>query len=124
LQEGLQKVSPAMVGSGPEQSWWDTIRGELANLVTIRKAGTPSLLPAETLRRASQRLEAGEVDVALAEIVRLPGSRNASDWTDMAGRYVRARRALDMIETAALLEPRAGLAPEAQPISPAAPVAR
>jgi hypothetical protein len=35
--------------------------------------------------------------------MRLPGAARASDWTDKARRYVAAQRALDEIETAALL---------------------
>jgi hypothetical protein len=63
-------------------------------------------MPAERLRRATRWLEAGQVDVALAEVLRMPGRGNARDWIASARRYVAARRALDAIETAALLEPR------------------
>jgi len=89
--------------------------------VTVRKAGTPSTLPDERLNRATRRLEAGQVDVALAEVLRLPGRDNAQQWIESARRYVAARRALDAVETAALLEPRAqvppapGMAPAALP---------
>ena len=59
------------------------------------------------------------VDVALAEVLRLPGRENAGDWVAKARRYVAARRALDTIETAALVEPRTqppapGRAPRSQ----------
>jgi hypothetical protein len=37
--------------------------------------------------------------------MRLPGRANAADWIEKARRYVAARRALDTIETAALMEP-------------------
>lgn len=106
LQEGLQQVGPELVGAGPDQNWWDALKAEFAGLVTIRKSGTPSTMPAERLRRATRRLESGQVDVALAEVLRMPGRENAQDWIADARRYVAARRALDTIETAALLEPR------------------
>ena len=35
--------------------------------------------------------------------MRLPGAAHASDWVDKARRYVAAHRALDEIESAALL---------------------
>jgi hypothetical protein len=35
--------------------------------------------------------------------MRLPGASSASDWTDKARRYIAAHRALDEIESAALL---------------------
>lgn len=106
LQEGLQNVSADLTGSGPNRSWWEAFRHEIGNLASIRRAGTPSTLPAERLDRARARLEAGQVDVALAEVMRLPGRERATLWVSEAQRYVSARRALDALETAALLEPR------------------
>jgi hypothetical protein len=106
LQEGLQEYSPELTGAGPNQNWWTALKSEFGGLVTVRKAGTPSTMPGERLRRATRRLEAGQVDVALAEVLRMPGRENAREWIAAARRYVAARRALDAIETAALLEPR------------------
>ena len=106
LQEGLLLYGPQLTGAGPQQGWWSAFRVELSGLVTVRRKGTPSTEPAERLRRATRRLEAGQVDVALAEVMRLPGRDHAREWIDDARRYVLARRALDTIETAALLEPR------------------
>ncbi len=106
LQDGLQNVSAQLVRAGPEQGWWDAIRAELGSLIIVRREGSPSPVPAERLRRATRRLEAGQVDVALAEVMRLPGRDAAREWALDARRYVLARRALDAIETAALLEPR------------------
>lgn len=111
LQEGLQKVAPELAGGGPNQSWWNALRTELGGLVMIRKEGTPSPMPVERLTRATRRLEAGQVDVALAEVLRMPARQEASEWISAARQYVAARRALDAIETAALLEPRGQLAP-------------
>jgi hypothetical protein len=106
LQDELQETGPALTGAGPNQNWWTALRAELGELVSIRKEGTPTTIPAERLRRAERRLESGQVDVALAEVLRLPGRENAMDWIAKARRYIAARRALDTIETAALLEPR------------------
>jgi hypothetical protein len=106
LQDGLQETSPELTGGGPNENWWSALKGEFESLVTVRKSGTPSTMPAERLRRATRWLEAGQVDVALAEVLRMPGRGNARDWIASARRYVAARRALDAIETAALLEPR------------------
>ena len=105
LQAGLQEVAPELTGAGPDQNWWSALKMELASLVRVRRAGTASTLPAERLRRATRSLEAGQVDVALVEVLRLPGRENAAAWIAEARRYVSARRALDAIETAALLEP-------------------
>jgi hypothetical protein len=115
LQEELQEVGPQLTGAGPDESWWSALQTELRALVTVRRQGTPSTLPVERLRRVTRRLEAGQVDVALAEVLRLPGHENASEWIDAARRYVAARRALDRIETAALLDPRTMPPPEGAP---------
>jgi hypothetical protein len=106
LQTGLQEVGPQLVGGGPDQDWWSALKVELGDLINIRRGGTPSTLPAERLRRATRRLDAGQVDVALAEVLRMPGHAGAGEWAAKARRYVAARRALDTIETAALLDPR------------------
>jgi hypothetical protein len=78
------------------------------------------------LRRATQRLEAGQVEVALAEVMRIPARDNAGDWIRKAQIYVAARSALDTIETAALVEqrppqPAPAAAPAPAPPQPAAP---
>lgn len=106
LREGLQEVGPELTGAPPDQGWWSALKSELSGLVTVRREGTPSTEPAARLRRAERRLEAGQVDVALAEVLRLPGREHAREWIAAARRYIAARRALDTIETAALLEPR------------------
>jgi hypothetical protein len=106
LQEELQDAGPDLTGVGRTQKWWGAFRAELGELVSIRRAGTPSTVPAERLRRAERALASGQVDVALAEVSRLPGRDEAAEWIANARRYVLARRALDAIETAALLEPR------------------
>lgn len=121
LQEGLQEVGPELTGGSPEQDWWSAFKAELGGLVTVRKEGTPSTLPEERLNRATRRLEAGQVDVALAEVLRMPGRENAEEWIADARRYVAARRALDTIETAALLNPPQAALPQPETATTTAP---
>lgn len=120
LQGELAEIGPLLTGAGPNRGLWTALRQELANLVIIRRADTPSTDPRERLRRATERLEAGQVDVALAEVMRMPGVEHGRQWLALAQRYVAARKALDTIEVASLLEPRmpAGEAPA--PAQPAA----
>jgi hypothetical protein len=125
LQAGLIEAGPRLIGTPPDAGWWDALQAELGSLITVRRRDTPSPEPTERLRRATQRLEAGQVEVALAEVMRIPGRDNAAEWIRQARLYVAARAALDTIETAALLEPRAPPAtapapPAAQPAPPAA----
>ena len=107
LQKQFQEVAPHLSGGGQGQGWWQAFKTEMAGLVTIRRENTPSTQPAERLRRAGQSLQSGDVEVALLEVLRLPGHERADKWIAEARRYVAARRALDRLESAALLEPRA-----------------
>ena len=132
LGAGLTDVGAALTGAGPDESWLDGVRRELAGLVVVRRANVPSPDPADRLARARREIDAGHVAAALAEVSRMPGRDKATGWIAAARRYAGARDALDVVETAALLEPRAAPAPAAQdaavpmppsPASMAAPAA-
>ena len=96
-------LGPDLRQGGPQDSWWTNVRRELGTLVEIHPADRPAANPDARYRRAAQRLASGDVDQALAETMRLPGASRAGDWVAKARRYVGAHRALDEIESAALL---------------------
>lgn len=123
LQAELAEIGPLLTGAGPNRGLWTALKQELGNLIIIRRADTPSTDPRERLRRATDRLEAGQVDVALAEVMRMPGVEHGRDWIALAQRYIAARKALDTIEVASLLEPRmpAGEPPVPGTSAPATP---
>ena len=98
-----QTLGPTLRRGGPEERWWDGFRREMASIVSIHRADTPSPQPQARYSRALAHLEAGQVDAALAETMRLPGSASAAQWISRARRYIAAHRALDEIESAALL---------------------
>jgi hypothetical protein len=75
----------------------------MGSLIEVHSTTQPSHNPDARYARAQQRLEAGDVDQALAETMRLPGASRANDWVGKARRYIAAHRALDEIESAALL---------------------
>jgi hypothetical protein len=90
---------------GPQESWWSGFKREMGGLVQVHRADRPAPSVDARFARAQQRLAAGEVDQALAETMRLPGARYAGDWVGKARRYIAVHRALDEIESAALLTP-------------------
>jgi hypothetical protein len=96
-------LGPELRRGGPQDSWWTNVSRELGSLIEIHPAGRPAANPDARYNRAVQRLASGDVDQALAETMRLPGAGRASDWIAKARRYVAAHRALDEIESAALL---------------------
>ncbi|WP_176869993.1 hypothetical protein [Parasphingopyxis algicola] len=106
LQSRLTALEPALIGIGEGESWWDATRREFSELFVLRQEGTPSPAPRQRLQRARDKLAVGQVDTALAEILRLPGREEADQWIADARRYIAARNALDRIETIALMEPR------------------
>jgi len=106
LQDALDAAAPGLVTRSTQESWWTGFRRELGGLVVVRRADTPSTAPRDRLSRAREQLQAGNVEGALAEVSRMPGRASAATWITLARRYVSARSALDMIETAALLTPR------------------
>lgn len=103
LDDEYDSLGPVLRSGGPNEGWWDATRRELGSLVAIRRADTPSPRPAARYERAEARLSAGQVDQALAETMRMPGAGRAGDWIGKARRYVTIHRALDEIESAALL---------------------
>jgi hypothetical protein len=98
-----ETIGPDLRRGGPQDSWWTNFRRGLGSLVEVRRADRPSTNPDARYSRALQRLSSADVDQALAETMRLPGAANATDWVDKARRYIAAHRALDEIESAALL---------------------
>jgi hypothetical protein len=107
LETELVRIGPALEGQAGSTDWWSALRRQLGDLIVVRHAGDPPTDTADRLDRAQRALESGQVDVALAEIARIPGSAVATDWIAGARRYIASRAALDRIETAALLEPSA-----------------
>lgn len=106
LQAGLTDATPALMGTATDTNWWEATKRELSSLVVMRKAMSPSRVPQKALEQARALLLAGRVEAALAEVERLPGRAKADVWVQMARRYNEARRAIDVIEAAAILEPR------------------
>jgi hypothetical protein len=103
LIDQYEALGPELRRGGPQDSWWTSFRRELGSLVEIHRAERPAVNPEARYNRALQRLSSGDVDQALAETMRLPGASRAGDWIAKARRYIAAHRALDEIESAALL---------------------
>jgi hypothetical protein len=102
LRLQLDALAPELASGSLAGGWWRSVRRELAQLVVLRRAGQPSPLAADRLQRARRLLDAGRVEAAYAEVAQLPGAASAGGWADAARRYVRATRALDRLEGAAL----------------------
>ncbi|HWJ38770.1 MAG TPA: hypothetical protein VNR86_08435 [Sphingomicrobium sp.] len=103
LVSEYERLGPELRRGGPQDSWWTGVRREFGSLIEVHRAERPATNPEARFNRALQRLSGGDVDQALAETMRLPGAGNAGDWIGKARRYVAVHRALDEVESAALL---------------------
>jgi len=103
LRSEYEALGPALRRGDPKDSWWTGFRREMGSLVELHRADKPAVNAEARYMRAQLRLSTGDVDQALAETMRMPGAARASDWVQKARRYVAAHRALDEIESAALL---------------------
>lgn len=82
------------------------IWSEIGSLFVIRRDSTPSPQPGKRLERARLFMLSGRVEKAVDEVKFLPGAEKAQAWINDAERYARVQQALELIETAAVVEPR------------------
>ncbi|WP_308515191.1 hypothetical protein [Sphingomonas flavescens] len=98
-----QLLAPDLRSGGPQDSWWANTKRELGSLIQVHRADRPATTTEARYNQALLMLQSGDADQALAETMRLPGAASASAWTTKARRYVAVHRALDEIESAALM---------------------
>jgi hypothetical protein len=101
----LEGLSPKLA-EPTSQNGFARFGEELSQLFVVRRESAPSPQPQRRLDRARLFLESGRTDSAIAEVRNLPGAENAEGWLRDAERYATLQRSLDLIETAAVLEPR------------------
>ena len=116
LRTRLAAMTPEISGELPaDADWWTRARHEMRNLFILRDAQRPVDAPALRVARARRLLDADQVGNAIAEIEVLPQTDASRAWLADARRIYDARRGLDLIEAAAIIDPR-----EVQP-APAPP---
>lgn len=114
LQTEFDKLAPTLAGGGPEGGLWSGLRREIGELFVLRDAAAPSTRADQRVARARRLLDAGLADAAIMEVNALPAAPSAAAWVSEARRYHEARRALDLIETAAILAPQENAPPTPQ----------
>ena len=68
-------LGPDLRRGGPQDSWWTSFKRELGSLAEVHRVDQPAVNAQARYARASQRLQTGDVDQALAETMRLPRCR-------------------------------------------------
>ena len=103
LRERLEVLEPALMSAdGATPGFWST----LSNLFVVRAENAPSVDPTQRMARAKRALDIGRVDRAIVEVEQLPGAKRAHDWLLLARRFNEAQKALDLVESAAIQDPR------------------
>ena len=105
LKTELRGLAPVLLTGNRDDSIWATVKRELSELFVLRKENGPSLAPNERLIRAEALVDAGKLDLAVAEVSALPGASIAQSWMARAKRFSDARKALDRLEQVAILQP-------------------
>jgi hypothetical protein len=123
LSAQLDLLAPALAGARRDESTWTRVRREVSSLFVVRRAPVSAQTPQDRVARARLMLAGGQIDGAIAEVERLPGAGEAQGWTEAARRYEDAQRALDVIETTAMLEPHALRDANGKPVDQPSPLA-
>ena len=105
LKTELRGLAPVLLTGNRDDSTWATVKRELSELFVLRKENGPSLAPNERLIRAEALVDAGKLDLAVAEVAVLPGASIAQSWMARVKRFSDARKALDRLEQVAILQP-------------------
>jgi hypothetical protein len=79
---------------------------EFSQLFSVRTDDTPSPVAERRLERARANLQNSQIERAIAEVRAMPNAPLAAEWLVDAERFAAAQRALEVLETAAVLEPR------------------
>jgi len=101
----LEGLGPQLRESNDGPSW-ASFQRELSQLFVFRRESTPSPEPKRRLERARWALEQGRYQNAIDEVKGMPGADKAETWIADAERFRKAMEALEVIETAAVLDQR------------------
>ncbi|GHC98973.1 hypothetical protein [Novosphingobium pokkalii] len=112
LSEELAGIAPQLIGKAPRGNTWDWLSAQISGLFVIRHDEGPNATPEARADHARLAVAGGRVDAAISDVERMPGKDAATEWLAHARDWVAAQRALDQLETAAMVLP----AP--QPVAP------
>lgn len=102
----LEALAPDLTDTSQNLNFWQRTRQEVVSLFRVRSDSPTLLAPQARIDRARLMLSARRIRTAIGEVERLPGAEAANKWIADAQRFQEVERALDLIETTAMLEPR------------------
>ncbi|RPF72839.1 hypothetical protein EG799_12195 [Aurantiacibacter spongiae] len=102
----LEGLAPVLTEAPEGEGVFTRLNRELSELFVVRREDTPSPVAERRLERARLFLESGRTEAAVSEIRNLPNAAEAAGWISDAEQFAAAQRALETLETAAVLDPR------------------
>ncbi len=121
LRAEFEKLSPQLVGGAKNEDTWGWISREMSELFVIRPADSPSPTAENRAARVREALVGGRIDVAIAEVERMPGKDAATEWLAHARDLAMTEHALDQLETTALsFPPTSPVVAKPEAVAPAA----
>ncbi len=123
----LEGLAPILNDAPADEDVFTMLGREISSLFIVRREDTPSPVGERRLERARLFLESGRIEAAVQEVRSLPNAVEAEQWIADAERFAAAQRALETLETAAVLDPRGLRDSEGetvQQLSPALPGAQ
>lgn len=123
----LEGLAPVLNDAPANEGVFTMLGRELSSLFVVRHDDTPSPVAERRLERARLFLESGRIEPAVQEVRGMPNAVEAESWIADAERFAAAQRALETLETAAVLDPRGirdAEGEQVQQLSPALPGAQ
>ncbi|MDG2003546.1 MAG: uroporphyrinogen-III synthase [Novosphingobium sp.] len=105
LTARLDALGPQLTQSSDEESLWTKTTRELGSMFVLRRESSKVMAPEARIERAKVMLTARRIPEAIEQVALLPGAEVADKWIIDARRFSETQSALDLIETAAMLEP-------------------
>lgn len=106
LMARLDGLAPVLSDAPADEDVFAMLGRELSGLFTVRREDTPSPVAERRMERARLFLQNGRIEAAVQEVRSLPNAIEAEQWIADAERFAAAQRALETLETAAVLDPR------------------
>jgi uroporphyrinogen-III synthase len=123
LTARLEALAPQLTKGESEESLWTSFTRELRQMFVIRRDSSSVMTPQARIERARMMLTARRIPEAIEQVELLPGAEAADKWIIDARRFAEVQAALDLIETAAMLEPRKLKDSEGKRIDQPSPIA-
>ncbi|WP_271078417.1 hypothetical protein [Aurantiacibacter sp. MUD61] len=117
----LEGLAPQLDDAPEGEDVFTRLARELSEVFVVRREDTASPVAERRLERARLFLQSGRIEAAISEIRNMPNAAIAQDWIDDAERFAAAQRALETLETAAVLDPRELRDGEGSPVEQRSP---